>query len=525
MLKRNKYSGFVFLSITLYVVLLFRGVTLPYVGYNSWNFNTYSHIAQNYLRFGFLETRFAPVTSLAESLPANPSYYLHHPQLLYVTMGVFYQVLGADHWVGRLPVILASIGSLLILYRIGFFFGNRMYATIVVGVAALIPAASIFGKMIGHEAFVLFFALGALYAMLLYLRSGWWGHAAVLYIAIILGTLSDWPMTYFTASLALFLIYKKQYKLAVGTVAVTTATAASLLLYIYALLGGLGDLTQAFSVRSTGALLQQSYWPLRWAGTILLRLVLYFNPLFLFTACVYIANILWKKMKHEESVLLSVLLLFPVIHVLLYPEGSFGHAYWVYYFLPFVALAAAKYYTEILKKKMRLHVAAVFVFSFVFLLVISNWKQKEIEGNLFRYELAKKADEKIPDAVPVLFHSNVLIDKDLFEYEFRHSVMYAPVPDGGQIKARYYVFTCTVRCSAQDREFRNLANKFEGSNAITPEAELYVFDLDKKIAGKQSESYIAPPKERQSIQKAERKQYNMRDIYDTLKHMLNAPQL
>lgn len=507
-----------------------RGINLPYVGYNAWNFNTYSHIAKNYNTFGLLQTKFAPVISIAASVPSHPEYYLHHPQLLYAVMSLFFKVFGDDHWVGRLPVILATIGTVICIYLTGTMLKGKLFGLIALCVSALIPATSVFGRMIGHEAFVLFFVLLSIYFLLLYFKTKSTIFLFFVLVSIVLGTLSDWPMVYFTVALAPFLMQKKRYKLALLLVATSVVTAFLFLLYIFFLTGNVSDLQQAFFVRSTGELLTYSYWPLRWIGTIMLRIILYFNPIVLFFTGVYffrlVASGKWKTITPYD-LLIICLLLFGFIHILLYPEGSFGHAYWIYYLLPFVVFSSASVLLPFINKKYIVLLVPLFILTLVFTIVIEYWKTKEVEGNIFRYSLAQKANHFLKPYETIVTNRQSVIDQDLWMYEFHHPIKNIdPENVSNTSNFRVYVYSCMQQCSVRDNNFLLLYKKYNYSVINDSGAQLYVFNLRDKNIPEKSNSLINGFNPTSSSHVTENRQESfLRKAYRNIKDVLQAPQI
>lgn len=180
------------------IYFFFSGINLPYVGPNAANFNDYSLIAKNYNIFGFLNTKLAGIVSVTKNLPSDPEYYLHHPPLLSIVGAFFFKMFGYDFWVGRLVVILFSLGSLPLIFAIGKNVLNKTYAWICVFTYVFVPGSVVFGRMIGQEPLVFFFSLATLLLIIKYLKNKSNFYIILIILSVILGTLSDWPMTYFS---------------------------------------------------------------------------------------------------------------------------------------------------------------------------------------------------------------------------------------------------------------------------------------------------------------------------------------
>lgn len=530
----KKYSQFFFFfPFSIFIFFLTRTSQLPYVGYNAWNFNAYFLIAKNLSTFGLLSSKLAPIISVSQHIPDHPLLYIHHPTLLYILMALVFNCFGPNFFTGRLVVLLASIFSLLFIYLIAKKVGDKKYALIVSLVFVYIPASSIFGRMIGHEAFVLFFTLITVFLLLLYFEHKEKIYLVLSIVTIILGTLSDWPMTYFTVSLLPYLFYKKKLKLGLLFVSVSVISGIGYLLYIYFLTGSLSDLITAFFTRSTGALLTKSYWEFRWFATIFVRLLLYFNPIFIFLSTYFFLNI--KKILHKKGgkdiFFLSLsFLLFGVIHIILYPEGSFGHPYWTYYLLPGITFTTGYIIYQLSEnRQLLLALFGLFLFSFVFLIKIEGWKTKEIKANIFRYSIMKKADSYLSPFEKVLINRDGVVDSDLIEAQFAHEVTTVPYRDlfHKTKKTTHFLYSCLRICNKNDLYLSSLLSQFDYIKIYNDDAEMYVFNIKKKnkSALNHYRSIPAQDQSNKPYQVVSSRRDGIRYVYEQLLQVLQVPQL
>ena len=516
----------IFLGFSYFIT---RGINLPYVGYNAWNFNTYSLIAKNYNTFGYLETKLAPIVSGAERLPSKPKYYLHHPQLLPVIESLLFRVFGEHFWVGRLTVILFSLGSMILTYRIAYFLRGNSFGILALGVSTLIPATSVFGRMIDMEPLVLFFSLGVIYSLLHYVKSKKPIYLFFTFFSIAFGTLSDWPMTYFTLSLLPLLVYKKRFKLGLAMIMCAFLVELTFLSYVFLLMSGFSDMVTAILTRSTGELLTRAYWPFFWIATILVRFLLYFNPVFVLFSCFFLWTVirqLVKKQFTEKNLVMLSLFSLGFFYVALFPEGSYGHAYWIYYFVPFVALSSAEYLAILLSGKRYLILIIIFSFSFVFLWRINDWKVKEVKANVFRYTLAEKANAYLSPYEPILVNPDGVIDPDLLMYKFRHEVQVMSENSlPGSHKGKVLVYSCNTVCNPSDRRLKALLQSYKNTSVQTAEAQAYIIVLDQK----QEKPSLVKAQEKKNTKVKEKsptkKENILKTLYRQIKDFLQAPQI
>lgn len=512
---------FVF-SAVIFIYFLTLGINFPYVGPNATNFNTYSLIAKNYNKFGYLQTKFAPIVSVSQSLPQKPEYYLHHPQLLSIAESLLFKIFGESFWVGRLTVIIFSFFSLILIYAIANLLKGKKFALITVVVSSFIPAFSIFGRMIGQEPLVLFFGLLFLFSTLKYLKTEDKRYLLLVGLSIIFGILSDWPMIYFVLSFIPYLIFKKRFKLIISLILLTMLVAISFIVYVYFLNLGLSELKSAFLTRSLGNLLSLELWPLKWFLTILLRLFVYFNPFLVLFAFISFYR-LFLNLKGNffsiESYIFLGLFLFGLIHILLYPVGSFGHPYWTYYFIPFVSFSSSLFFLDLIEKRKYTVIFFIFIASLIFLIKIEDWKIKEIESNIWRFELAKNADRYFYPYEKVLVNSNSLIDPDTLKYSFNHPVKVINSTETVFDKDYKFLYS-----GSRDSNFNKLRSSYKSIQFNSAQGEVRIFLLNEPFDGILSQE--------NSDQKNEVKTttlpYNenlIKKVYIFIKAFLNVPQI
>lgn len=527
--KNPKYWYFIScISSLLLLFGLFRGINLPYVGYNAWNFTTYSLIAHNYNQFGYITSKFAPIISVSKEIPARPSYYLHHPQLLSFIQAIFFRYLGEHFWVGKLPVIFFSIGSFVLLFFIAQTMRNWQYGLIVVSIAGILPGTALFGRMIGQEPLVLFFCLAALYCLMQYCKTKHTLYHIFIYVSVVLGTLSDWPMVYFTGVLLLYVFFLQKITLGIRIFCSSVITAILFLLYIYWLQGNFSELFFAFTTRSFGTLVSYAYWPLLWISAISVRLIFYFNPVILAMSFIFLFKLYkqWRNNKRNiHHILICLLGVFALFHVLLYPEGSFGHPYWIYYFVPFIAFSSAEVVASFQAKKSLVFIFGIYIISIAYFLKLENWKTKEISSNVFRYELAKKADEVLKPYEKIAINLQSPIDYDLFRFPFLHEVIFeTPKSIQKNTSIKHYIYTCSDIC---DRAaLQELLSIYTYRVTQSSLGEQYVFFLNTKQKSDLIENSKKGVKtEHLSIVQPEYRNNIIKVVYSFLLTKLHMPQL
>lgn len=465
--RKEGHRLLIIFCLIFFITLLLQGSSFPFVGVNAWNFNTYSQIAKNYVMFGYIQTTFAPIVSVSQILPQEPAYYLHHPQLISIGQSLFFKVFSQSFFTARLPVIIASIISAILIYKIAYGFKGKSYATLCLIVAILIPGFSIFGRMIGQEALVLMFALSTSYFFIKYTQKKLLIFKIFAVLSVFLGTLSDWPFTYFVFFFAIFALRTKAARFYVVLFLISLLTALGFLFYVYILSSGFSDLYNAFLVRSPGEVTRLSNWYLNWFATIVLRLTIYLNPLVFAAGILGVGFILRSKKKTGQLFyFIFCLFLFGSFHILLYPEGSFGHAYWIYYLIPFFVFSAAYFVLGIVEQKKLILVA--FLISLVYLLLVVNWKTGEARGNIFRYVLAKSISQYLEPYDTVRVNPQSAIDPDLLEYAFS-----LRTEKGNFSGGKKAIYTCSTNCEALGKIDSSIAK--QSIRLDSPDAKGFVY--------------------------------------------------
>jgi hypothetical protein len=261
---------------------------------------------------------------------------------------------------------------------------------------------------------------------------------------------------------------------------------------------------------------------------LLIRFVLYFNPFFaLFSVIygVYFVKKLKNKTQNDFDLLIFAFFAYSMTYIVLYPEGSFGHPFWMYGFVPFVALSAS----EIIRNKLwnsKFLLVAIIIFSIVFTLRIEDWKTQQNVSQAYRYDLAKSVSSSFVHYDTLDINPDSYINSDLFMYVFYQNTRPVPLPLKSikDLKnANYYIYSC-IECSLNSPDVNYLAQNFKYKTYDASPGRVYIFFL------KQKQDQIIPlpvvaaaPKT--PIVKAVVKESFLRKAYAFLLGFLNAPQI
>ncbi len=480
-----------FLPLLLLLAFLTKGINIPFVGQNAYNFITYSLVAHNYNLFGYFETKLASVIDVSRMLPSNPEYFIHHPPLLSITQSPFLRIFGDDFWVARVPIIGFSFATVFLIYIIDKNLVKKYETVSAALIASFIPATSIFGRMIGQEPLVLFFAVLTTYLSLKFIKAENIKYLIAAIISSVLGTLSDWPMVYFTVFLMALFVKNRKLKPGLLLPFASIATALIVVFWISWIRGGLWDIGNAIESRSVFALLSIPNWPIVWLGAVALRLSIYFNPIFLFFSSISLFYI-WERIKVkkiiDKDVIILIFLAFGLGHIILYTEASFTHPYLLYYLVPFVAFSASSVASILISKK-PIMFACVLLVSILALFVIEDLKTKQVESNLWRYQTAMVAREYMTPYETIVHNKFYAVDPDIWRYPL---LINPKFQDEGSTDVflkdyKHYFYSCVKTCLPYSDEVSSLKKRYKNIRIYSKEGEAYLFFLKEKPDGSTSE--------------------------------------
>jgi len=518
-----------FLSLIFALFLMLKNINIPYVGPNATDLNVFSLIARNYNNWGYLNIKFAPIVSLSKEVPKNPEVYLHHPIFMTVFESLVFRIFGNDFWVGRFSVLIPAFLGLIMFFLLGKSLKNEKFGLLSLVISVLVPATIVFGRILHYPgAWTLFFILTTAYFAFQFIKNDRKIFLFLAVISVILGTLSDWPMTYFTPFLLPLFIKNKKTRAGVLLLLTSTFTAMFFLTYSYFILGSLKNILDAILNRSLGGLLTLSFWPLRWISVLLIRFVLYFNPLFVILGIIYIFDFIKKALQKKLDnfdLLIFAFLGVGTTQIILYPEGSFGHPFWIYLLVPFVVFATAKAINQRIKK-VNIWMIILLILSIIFVLRIEDWKTQQDLSNVFRYNLAKTVSSYFIPYDTIDINPSSYVNADLYQYAFYQNTrsVQSPVKSLRDLKnANYYVYSC-IECSLNNFEVNFLAQNFKFKTYDFPPGRVYIFFLKQK-----QDEKISPPIVNKSINiqvgVVPQKESVLRKTYEFLVDLLKAPQL
>ena len=166
----------------------------PWVGsHNAWGGAFYGNVARNFVRYGYLQTEFAPVVSTGLVDPSQFEVYYHHPVLSMWLTGLSFHAFGIHEWSARLaPLVFGLLTIALVLAFARSAWGNGA-ALLSAAFLALLPVDAYYATHLDpYGSMALFFTVLAVDSYRRWVTTGASRWFTLCAISIVLGCLTSW---------------------------------------------------------------------------------------------------------------------------------------------------------------------------------------------------------------------------------------------------------------------------------------------------------------------------------------------
>ena len=345
--------------------LITLNVWTPWQSVHEDNGLIFESIAINHIRLGLATTKGQDVLDARSNLlmsppgvvvaqqfqyyltgPETPQVYGHHPPFLGLTIAASLLTFGYHFWAIRLIPIMYTLLSLVLFYLLVNKVFDVGVARVASGLFAVFPMTAYYGRNVAHEAPTLFWALLLLIAYLQWrdgVRRRLWG--VLMVAAIVIGGFYGWPMFYFA-----FILFGIDYiarrhingELALLTIVPAVVTFVAVIVQLAWVLNWDMATLKFILLARTGV--NQTYVSITFLGWL--------NGLRQFNAqcfgawtqwvapvtAVFIAMRAGVEGWSRRMQLVAIFGLWGLSHVVIFSQAAFIHAYWQFYFIPFIAL-------------------------------------------------------------------------------------------------------------------------------------------------------------------------------------------
>ena len=403
----KKYSSiliFFFLLLTSFFVIG-RNLDKPFIGIHDWNGARYGNIARNYIRYGFFTTKFSQIENSGGVEKKDFKFLTHYPTLLPILISVSYRIFGISEWATRLIPLLASSGTIVITYLISRTIFDTKTGLLASLLAFSTPMVRYFGKNPVHEPIALFFAslafLGV--ARLLKKEKNSWG---LIYVGVTLSLLTTWSGVFLLLAISVVLFKKvnrqKIFKLWSLAFFIITFHFIKVYFDTGSFFGGgiLDALLQRTNLGRTASLTQFTLFE------FIDRVRLWSSNLFTLSLTIASLAGLYFILKLQTSSLkrfMSGVLIYSLGYPLAFPNATFIHEYFIFYFLLPLSLLSAFAISGIFKNKFAWFTASA-------LLILMVWFERgdylkaleESSGDRLAVQIGKDLNQKILEDDTVL---------------------------------------------------------------------------------------------------------------------------
>ena len=290
-----------------------------------------------------------PVWRYTAAAPHPSDYYCHHPWGIFWTQAGFSALLGRHDYVLRLPPIVASAGTVVLLYRLGTSVWRPAAGAMAAAAFVCLPITLSFAHFNALEVPVMFWSTLGMLGYWRYLRTGQNKYLWLSVCGWSLALNSDWPAFMLLATLLAFEWFRARlpnnsfHPLRRAWIRRWWLWLASILLLV-----GIGYLALFQHYGQLNALiysyhLRAGHTPLSWWQTLLGRrywLALMFTPLALLLAAISACWCLfeWLLLRRWTATLPLAVGIMASAQYLLFPQGADVHIFWPHYFALFFAL-------------------------------------------------------------------------------------------------------------------------------------------------------------------------------------------
>lgn len=339
----------IYIAVSLFLLtafLLSHNLNKPFYGEHDWNGVRYGNIARNYLRYGLLNTKLGQIENSGYVESKQFSYLTHYPPLLPILISLNYKLFGISEWSTRFISLLATSGTILLIFLIGLHIWDIRKGLVASLLALATPLVLYFGKNPSHEALAVFFILLSFWGFLKYQKNGQRGFKLIFLFGLVMAQATTWVGYFLLPALTITLFLRKEFKQIKKLIPFWILSLIMFtvhFIHVAVLTGSVfgGNLLESLLQRS-GILseVQPSQFNLiNYLG----KTRLWFSTLF--TNTLGFLVVIWLINKRfnikDDNWPIFCLGLIGLIYAILFSNALFIHNYLVFYFLPFVSLAAS----------------------------------------------------------------------------------------------------------------------------------------------------------------------------------------
>lgn len=350
--SRRVFTGAFFLILFVQLVIGLAGIGEEWLyHHHGWAGARRSINARNYLRFGYLKTKFAPLDNVGnvksgKNKDVKMVKYWHHPPGFSVLLSVFFRLFGDSETTARSLSLLMSLASTIVVFVVFSRSEGEVTAVIASVFLTFIPIYAGYINFVNFEPLVILSMLLIILIYELYCENRKWWYYLVLFPAVFVSGFSDYPiypfLFYIWVVIAISEFSKgiKNYKFPLIFALFVLAVSLIVLLQIKSMNEDLGSYKNLFIRRYSLsgsnpylAVLEKWDYYLWFFNPVTIM----FSGLWLFD---FIVRLMLLRLKRSDGYIFA-LFLAAATYWLLIPQGAKIHEYAALYFCPPLALMSA----------------------------------------------------------------------------------------------------------------------------------------------------------------------------------------
>lgn len=431
---------YAFALIIIFASIVFSiNLTKPFSGHHDWNGAWYANIARNFLRYGFLETKFGSVLNYDQAKPSEFAYTTHYPPALPIILAISFSVFGISEWSARLVPYMASLATIYMIYLLGIYFFDKKTAILASVLTSVLPIVIYFAKVPVHETIILPFVLLSIFLYFKFFREQNLKNFLQLATSLVVSHQVHWSAYFVTPLFFLsYLVFKKRLAIAALFPILSLLMFALHLLQVKwltgSMLGGglLDILLDRLNITDTPA----DYSTINFAVQRLHLLVAYFTwPILVLVTptAIWTVSQIRKGVFDQKVQLLLILGVFGITYNVIFKNAAFIHDYTIIYMLPVLVLSAASGFM-IIVQFLKIAKSQILLLAFLLIILIlavgRNFTKALLATNSFApaVSLGKIVNERTQSGDKIL-----VLSEDFKKYYEVHAAFYADRKIGYQM--------------------------------------------------------------------------------------------
>ncbi len=315
-------------------------------------------IARNYIRYGWVATKFGMVENGGFLEPSEFRYYTHHPPLIPMILSLGLKITGVHEWSIRMIFIIFAIGIQGLLYFLSKELWSRRVAILSCALMLLTPMYLHFSSVPDMVSVTLFFSLATIYAYARWLKTKSLAALVAMSVMLLLANFSAWEGYYVIPAILYHNFLRDKNKIInilmpfLGILSFSIYLIHTLMLVVPEQFMG-ENVTQVIYRTGINILLNDPNFILVYLKQIFVWIWLFFTPfLVIFVPIFFIIYFKYDtEMRRERNYdFIPLFLIFGVLKYFIFIHLCYYHQQRLYYLGPFFALSASLAISNIFEK-------------------------------------------------------------------------------------------------------------------------------------------------------------------------------